>query len=621
MAKKKEEGLKYLQMPLPQPRAAYKTAKINWSGLNLSDDHDTGDLSMEHNISTEDTPYLVPSKPGIAVKYIQKLFESSPVSLKVLSLYGFDDYLVVIHSENYKIYATYIKTKGDGLDGDPFICRLNPDVVSINDAYDRNIVQFNVYNSATDVVDGEYIKRLLVFPDRVSMPVMSDIVKISGSYPDNCPQTPDTRKLYCFTNGATQAIYFTYYTYDGTNWSQSGSAGYFVPNEMTVTVKTYTNSVSPYLPPDNASHRYYWKNTYNSKVYAWADDDTGIEDTSWVEQINPSMPPIKYATVHLSRLFGVDDSRVYASGFNDYANWNLDTIDEINESNAWCSPAQSNVKADGAFTGITTFENHVICFKKDFMHEIYNTKNPFRIQDIYAEGAIDNRTIQNVDGKLIFVSSDGVKVYTGGNPRIISLKLDIKEYVYAVSGTDGRNYFLYCDNDDEQYPERRLLVFDTYMGEWSEREIGARVKNFANTKSGLYMLREAINDEYPAICKLNCGSYNSHSWSFETDLMTRQGRTPTVDIKHIKKIQLLADIAQGARVKVYALYDGESFNQNNSQLLYDSSTANADRTVPIRVKARKSAHYSLKLHFEGTGYVKLYEMELFFEQGGDLYVP
>ena len=45
MAKKKkeDEGLKYLQMPLPQSAKSYKTVKINWSGLNRRQD-----LSLIH---------------------------------------------------------------------------------------------------------------------------------------------------------------------------------------------------------------------------------------------------------------------------------------------------------------------------------------------------------------------------------------------------------------------------------------------------------------------------------------------------------------------------------------------------------------------------------------------
>lgn len=313
------------------------------------------------------------------------------------------------------------------------------------------------------------------------------------------------------------------------------------------------------------------------------------------------LPNIKYATVHLSRVFGVDDDRVYASGFNDYANWNLDTAEEYNESNAWCSPAQANVKADSKFTGITTYQNHVVCFKRNFMHEIYNTKNPFRIQDIYAEGAIDNRTIQDVDGHLIFVSDDNVKVYTGSNPKIISYALNINKYDKAISGQDGRNYYLYVESGNDKY----FFVYDTMVDEWSEREIDEEIVGFANNSQGVYMATKT------KIYKLNTNDF-SQKWAFETDLVTNN----TVDIKHIKKLQMLGDF-DNCDLDVYILYDNEVFNAETSHKVF-SRTLNGRH--PIRVKPRKTAHYGFKLHFEGNGYAKLYELEIFTQQGGVLYV-
>lgn len=314
------------------------------------------------------------------------------------------------------------------------------------------------------------------------------------------------------------------------------------------------------------------------------------------------LPSIKYATVHLSRVFGVDDDRVYASGFNDYANWNLDTADEYNESNAWCSTAQSNVKADSKFTGITTYQNHVVCFKRGFMHEIYNTKNPFRIQDIYAEGAIDNRTIQDVDGRLIFVSDDNVKIYTGSNPKIISHALNISKYDSAVSGQDGRCYYLYTKSGDKRY----FFVYDTMIDEWSEREVTEEIVGFANNSNGMYMA--TTNKIY----KLSTNDYTGE-WAFETDLVTNN----TVDIKHIKKLQMLGDF-DNCDLDVYILYDNEVFNTETSHKVLSRGTLNGRH--PIRVKPRKTAHYGFKLHFEGKGYAKLYELEIFTEQGGGLYV-
>jgi hypothetical protein len=317
------------------------------------------------------------------------------------------------------------------------------------------------------------------------------------------------------------------------------------------------------------------------------------------------IPTLKYATVHLSRVFGVDDDRVYASGFNNYANWNLDTADEYNESNAWCSPAQSNVKADSKFTGITTYQNHVVCFKRNFMHEIYNTKNPFRIQDIYAEGTIDNRTIQDVDGRLIFVSDDNVKIYTGSNPKIISYYLNIPKYDKAISGQDGRNYYLYVESEKNKY----FFVYDTMFDVWSERDVTeyGEIRGFANNSQGVYMATSSN------IYKLNTNDYEGQEWSFETDLTTNN----TVDIKHIKKLQMFGDFID-CDLDVYILYDDEVFIENTSHKVYSRTKLNGKK--PIRVKPRNTAHYGYKLHFEGKGYAKLYELEIFTQQGGDLYV-
>ena len=545
MATKKKNELTYMQLPLPQGRRGYTMTKRSWSGLNYRQTIDTGALSMESNISTLEAPYLVPSQKRISILdgYAHPI-----------SMFGFDDFLIVIYRSGTAIYVDYIIYDSDVDEYTAYTGTLQESGASSADEYPRCVVQFNVYDTPTDPVRGQYVKKLLIFPDKKSM---------------DFEITADD----------------------------------FTISDMSVLVKEFTPTGDKNTPPDTASHNYYYRNTKTSDVYKWVDDMSDSENSGWKVSVPPAMPNIKYAAVHLSRLFGVDDDRVYASGYNDYTNWNLDTVDEYNESNAWCSPAQSNTKAGGVFTGITNFQGHIVCFKRDFMHEIYNTKNPFRIQDIYAEGAIDHRTIQDVDGRLIFVSADDVKIYTGSNPRIIGYYLNMPEYVNAVSGTDGRCYYLYCEDADGN---KRLFVYDTIAENWSEQTIYDTVLSFAHNKNGMYML---CDDGY--IYKMDTGNYR-HSWSFETDLITNE----TVNIKHIKKIQMFADIATGANIKVYVLYDNEEFDENTSHLVY-SSTGYGQK--PIRVKPRQTASYGIKLHIEGYGYVKLYELELFMENGGDLY--
>ena len=609
MAKKKNENaLSYLQMPLPSGGKYSKMTKISFGGLNKRHDIDSGELSMANNISTNEYPYLTPSEKRKSILFDR--YENP------ISMFGFDDFLVVVYGDcddkgnvvaikidyigeyntpDQEIYTSILKNVATVASYEDMVANNNTEFEGYHFVLDEglyyiykdgewkeiqpgsSIVQFNVYDTPTDPVAGKYVKKLLIFPDKKSM---------------DFKVTEDNFEI----------------------------------KDMDVLIKAYENDKEPYLPPDTASHNYYYQNTsgkakeadtlYGAAIYQWVDDESDTENSGWKISVPPTMPDIKYATVHLSRVFGVDDDRVYASGFNDYANWNLDTIDEYNEANAWCSPSQSNTKAGGNFTGITTFQGHVICFKHDFMHEIYNTKNPFRLQDIYAEGAIDNRTIQDVDGKLIFVSEDDVKIYTGSNPRIIGYKLNMPRYTYAVSGTDNRNYYLYCE---DSYGDGYLYVYDTYTDLWSEQNISSRVLSFAHNKRGMFML---LRGGY--IFQMDTENYATQQWSFETELITNQ----TVNIKHIKKLQMLVDIPQeenspSARFDVYVLYDNEVFDDMESEekdkrLVY-SSKGKSGR-LPIRVKPRKTANYGFKLHVEGKGYFKLHELEIFIESGGDMYV-
>ena len=568
---KKENELLYLQLPVPSGRKYYKMTKRAWNGLNYRQTIDTGALSKEVNISTNEAPYLTPSpQPKLWLSY------QNPISL-----FGFSDFLILIYREGGAIKADYI-TKNKKV----YTGVIKKSGATEDDDYQRSVVQFNVYNAVNDALSGEYDKKLLIFPDKLSMDF-----DISADF--ELESMEAEVKEYANDTGIKQSEYYGY------------------------EVKEGADDPVIYPPGESANRSYYYKNTVHfddasQNELVWKYGEYEKEDGSvvnkWVVSVPPAVPDIKYAAVHQSRVFGVDDTRVYASGFNNYVNWNLDTAGEYNESNAWVSATQSNTKAGGDFTGITVFQNHVICFKKDFMHEIYNTKNPFRIQDIFSQGTIDQRTVQDVGGRLIFVSDDNVKMYTGSSPRIIGDLLGIDSFTYAVSGNDGRNYYLYCYDNEEN---GRLFVYDTYISAWSERACdGGKILAFAHNESGMYVMLDKIG-----IFKLDTNSFNL-SWKFETDLITNS----TVDIKRVKKIQMLAHFGKDegdiANMKVYFLYDGEEFSKS-AHLVYEGSGTGQK---VIRVKPRKTASYGVKIHVEGTGYVRLYEMELFMEGGGDLYV-
>ena len=175
MAKKKNENtLQYLQMPLPQGGKFSKMTKVSFGGLNKRYTHDSGYLSMENNISTNEYPYLTPSskkelfKDGYFVKG-----EKFPISMA-----AFDDFIIVVYYERslvdakfqYEIKVDYITEDEDGnVLIHTGILESNKDKAQATIDIPRSIVQFNVYDTPTDPITGQFVKRLLFFPDKASM--------------------------------------------------------------------------------------------------------------------------------------------------------------------------------------------------------------------------------------------------------------------------------------------------------------------------------------------------------------------------------------------------------------------------------------------------------------------
>lgn len=176
-----------------------------------------------------------------------------------------------------------------------------------------------------------------------------------------------------------------------------------------------------------------------------------------------AVPEMDCVTVFNSRLFGVKDGRIYASAFNDYANFDLDTADEYSEANAWMSETQSDPKAQNVFTAITVYDGHPIGFKSDFMQQVYNTKNPFRITDIGQYGCVSPKALCQCLGALYFVSSDGVYRYTGGYPQKISEKLAVADYSGAELAAYGDEVYMNVGG--------RIYTYASRTAAWAAGEV------------------------------------------------------------------------------------------------------------------------------------------------------
>lgn len=494
MAKTKNQTFSYGSSAIPQSENKYSIIRWAFGGLNKKDTIDSGNIT--------DGEGIIVDPPNITSSIAPYKFTTKQ---ETISIFGFKDKLFIIYRESGKIKISCMLK-----DGTEYTGELGNALGTEEDFKPRTMVQFNVASNTENIVEAEYIRKLLIFPDAYTI-------------------------------------------------------------------------------------------------------DFDISENFTPKYLGETYPSLKYSTVYGSRVFGVDDNLVYASSYNDYANWNLDTAEEYNEANAWVSMSQSNVKADGAFTAIATYDNHVVLFKKDFMQLVYNNKNPFRIVDIGAWGCDNPYAVTESDGVLFFVSQEAVYAFSGGTPKEISGNLNIQSYRGAVLGSYNSTLYLYVDNN----------IYTYKNGVWSSYgSVGVEIKQFATVDYGIAAITSDNNvyfldwleqkydgTSWEKVYSLSDG----RPWWFETDFIA----LGKLDVRRIKKISILCDLDKDSYVSAYLLKDGEVFDENKTLKL--CSSTKSGQTL-MRSLIRGTSAYMHRLYVTGKGKAKIHAIELHLSWGGELYV-
>lgn len=503
MANKKKEGIPYGSVTLPDREHRYSLIRWGWKGLNRTDTIDSGNITDCSNVSVN-PPYVDSCSDLITALQLS--------GDHIIGIYGFDDYFIAIHRDSDNVLWM---TQAWCVDVHDF-GHVMVDISSVSKCADsdgyRSVVRFNAAVDTENIAEGKYERRLLIYPDQVSVELAYN--------------------------------------------------------------EDYKRAVI--------------KNP---------------------KSLGEGQPNIRFATVYASRLFGVSEDKVYASGFNDYTDWRLDTADDISEAHAWTSMTQSNPKADGTFTGITTYDNHAVLFKKDFTQLVYSSNNPFRIVDLTSYGADNPSAYTEANGVLYFASHNNVYAFTGGIPKALGDDLAISDYTGVCLGS----------YKDRLYMCIGKVLYEYRNGAWSKRDLDVGIVQFASVGDGLYGLTDTR--DYVVMIdskeKEHRGILSYGDWWFETDLMC----AGKLDIRRAKKISLFCEAEENASVDVYLLRDGEEFDPNNPNmqkiLSFDNFGQSGKRV--LRGMIRGFSGFSHKLRIAGSGKVRIYSAELLVTFGGDLY--
>ena len=302
-----------------------------------------------------------------------------------------------------------------------------------------------------------------------------------------------------------------------------------------------------------------------------------------------SVPDMDYVCVHQNRVFGCKGSEVYASANGQATNWTKFDGDELD---SWAG----DVYSEGNFTGMATYQGVIVLVKDDFTYELFGrTPSEFGNIEVAKFGCIDGRSIQEVDGQLIWLSREGFRRYTGGIPKLIDQPLNHSKCVSGSAGTDGRRYFCSLYNGLVY----TMYVYDTQNRQWAIED-DLQVIEFTKLNGVCYALDVDGN-----LLQFNSGN-ETVNWSFTTKNYTDESFSKKVN----GRIRLRMDLNFGSSAKISIRYD-----KAGQWIATKTIEAGEFKVYTIELKLQRCDSYQIKI--EGWGYAKIYGMEKELYFGSD----
>ncbi len=312
-----------------------------------------------------------------------------------------------------------------------------------------------------------------------------------------------------------------------------------------------------------------------------------IQDNK-AEKLPSNAAPIStMGTMFVSRLFSACKGNIFASEFNKVNSYSFDTADNSSSANAWMSTTQSNVKADGDITALAVYDGHVVLFKRDYMMQVYNNENPFRLVEIGSYGCISKKAVCEFDGKLAFISPQGLMLYSGGYPYFIGEELNVKDWSGSMLCAGGKYLYVYVAS------EKCVYVYDAEHNTWGHRD-SKPLSFMCADHNGAYYVRN--ND----IIRFGGNAPKEFSLTTDRNSLGYNGR------KRISSIGFTAILGDGAELYVDLIDDAGTVYETVSVI------GAGEHMVSEKIKG-VSLTYA-QLTFRGKGEVKIGEYRIKFRK-------
>ena len=218
--------------------------------------------------------------------------------------------------------------------------------------------------------------------------------------------------------------------------------------------------------------------------------------TSYMLELRKKMPPLDFAVEHGNRIWGCRFgenaagafvNEIYASALGDPTVW--DKFDGVSTDSYTVS-----LGCPGAFTGAAVTGGDLLFFKENYVIRVSGfTPQDYTVSVTPARGVEKglHNTCVNLNEKIFYLSHDGVTVYDGALPYVISPEFSTRNFTdTAAFSYNGKYYLAAAEND-----ARRIYVYDTATGLWHVEDDDYNVRFFLLIDCAVFMLCKIAEEE------------------------------------------------------------------------------------------------------------------------------
>ena len=309
-------------------------------------------------------------------------------------------------------------------------------------------------------------------------------------------------------------------------------------------------------------------------------DETFTEGSETEEiVIERKIPDFTCVCSYENRLWGCEGNTIYASALGDFRNFFT-----YNHLSTDSFTVTSNSAGD--FTACIPFGNSCFFFKENSCYKLYgNRPANFQLTETFGTGILqkDAMSMVNAGGKLIYKGNGGIYVFYGSTSQRISDKLGVLDMENAVSGSNGKLYYISADTEGG----REEFVWDIERNLWSKSGV-CDVLGYSSYGNDIYRLKP---DGVEKICE---EADPSAQWSI-TFCPFDEGYYKT---KNYSRLHIRAELFEGAYIRT------EIKGDDGSWRVIDTSYGDRKRYLNIPCNIKSCHEVQLRLSGKGKSIVE-----------------